>query len=108
MNRLKIAQYIALGATILMIIGFCLSLANIQLGETIMGMSVLIGWGSYIFGGLFTAIKIACRIAKWGWIVTNFPYDIFTFMMSFVLAIGLFIFVPIIPVRMAYKEKFAY
>lgn len=109
MNRLKIAQYIALGATALSVIGGLLGgMAGVNVGTMIMYVGFVAGLVSYIFGGLGTAIKMAGGIAKWGWIVVPFPYDIMTFIMSFIFAIIAFIFLPIIPVRKAYKESMYY
>lgn len=106
MNRWKIAQWIALGATALSVIGFFLQTTDelVGVGTSLVGAGALCGLAAYIFGGLGTAIKMACGIAKWGWVVIPFPYDIVTFLMSFLIAILVFICVPIIPVRKAYKE----
>lgn len=108
MNRLKIAQYIALGATALSVIGGILSANNAEFGGTLLGIGFLAGLVSYIFGGLGTAIRMAGGIAKWGWLIVPFPYDIMTFFMSFFFAIFAFVFLPIIPVRKAYKESGLY
>lgn len=106
MNRFKIAQYIALGATVFSVIGFLVAVTiNSNVGSSIMCIGFLAGLVSYIFGGLLTAIKMAGSIAKWGWIVVPFPYDLMTFPMAFVFAIITFIFLPIIPVRKAYKQN---
>lgn len=101
MKTLKIAQYIALVATVLSILGFCL---DTSASMTLMGLGFFLGLASYIFGGLGTAIKMAGKIAKWGWIVVPFPYDLITGFASFAFAIVAFIFLPIIPIRKAYKE----
>ena len=103
MNRLKVAQYIALGATALSVIG--LMLGSTQFGGVLMSIGFMAGLVSYFFGGLGTAFKMAGKIAKWGWIIAPFPYDIVTFVFSFVIAIFVFLFIPIIPVRKAYKES---
>lgn len=109
MNRLKNAQYIALGATALSVIGGLLGgMSGSNVGAVLMCVGFVAGLVSYIFGGLGTAIKMAGGIAKWGWIVVPFPYDIMTFIMSFIFAIFAFIFLPIIPVRKAYKESMIY
>lgn len=109
MNRLKIAQYIALGATAFSGIGGILGgLSGSDFGAILMCVGFIAGLVSYIFGGLGTAIKMAGGIAKWGWIVVPFPYDIMTFILSFIFAIFAFVFFPIIPVRKAYKESMIY
>lgn len=109
MERLKIAQYIALGATACSVIGFIAGGMNGSgFGSVLMGIGFLVGMVSYIFGGLGKAIKMAGGIAKWGWIVVPFPYDILTFVFAFIFAIIAFLFLPIIPVRKAYKESMYY
>lgn len=109
MNRMKIAQYIALGATVISIIGFCLNVfGGIDFGIAIVGIGCVAGLVSYVFGGLLTAIKMAGGIAKWGWVVVPFPYGIMTFLFSFIFAIIAFVCLPIIPVRKAYKNSLAY
>ncbi len=109
MNRLQIAQYIALGATALSVIGgIAGGLSGSQVGEVIMGIGFILGLVSYIFGGLLTAIKMAGGIAKIGWVILPFPVDIFTFIVTLIFALFAFIFLPIIPVRKAYKESMGY
>ena len=109
MNRLKIAQYIALGATAFSVIGGIIGgMSGSQFGMVLMSIGFIAGLVSYIFGGLGTAIRMAGGIAKWGWIVVPFPYDLMTFFLSFFFAIFAFVFLPIIPVRKAYKESGLY
>ena len=106
MKRLKIAQYIALGATACSVIGFLAGgMEETAFGTVLMTIGFIAGLVSYIFGGLGKAIKMAGGIAKWGWIVVPFPYDIITFIFAFIVAIIAFLFLPIIPVRKAYKES---
>lgn len=108
MDRLKIAQYIALGSTICWILGIFLEVKGITtngFGGALMGIDFTAGLISYIFGGLLTAIKMAGRIAKWGWVIVPFPLDIFTFMIAFVIAVEVFFIFPIIPIKKAYKES---
>jgi len=105
MNRLKIAQYIALGGLALVVIGFLLDYVTDELGFCIMLIGLVVGWVSYLFGGLLTAIKMAGKIAKIGWFIVPFPWDLMTFALTFILAGFLLLFVPIIPIRKAYKES---
>lgn len=106
MNRWKIAQWIALGATVVSVLGFFIKGVDglNDVGWTIMGIGIMCGLVSYIFGGLGTAVKMACGIAKWGWVIVPFPFDIVTFICAFIYAIAVFVCLPIIPVRKAYKE----
>ena len=55
-------------------------------------------------GGL-ELVRMAGKIAKWGWLIVPFPYDIVTGMVSFFISIMVFIGLPIIPIRKAYKEQ---
>lgn len=106
MNRLQIAQYIALGATASSVIGAILGgLSGSTFGAILMCLGFLAGLVSYIFGGFGTAIKMSGIIAKWGWFVVPFPYDLITFFGAFIVSVFTFIFLPIIPVRRAYKES---
>lgn len=73
-------------------------------GETLGGLAVIFSLVAYIFGGFGQAIKSAVGIAKWGWVATPFPIDIFTFIISAAAAIVFFLFLPIIPVMKAAKE----
>ena len=76
MKRLEIAQYIALGATCMTVLGFVINLATqSRWSMTMCGYGVMIGLISYFFGGIKTAV-------------------IFVFMA-----------LPIIPIRKAYKEQ---
>jgi hypothetical protein len=107
MDRLKIAQIIALGATLLIALGGVGLSASIggALGETILSMGILASFVSYCFGGLLTALKIAGRIAKYGWFIVPFPYDIITFVFTFFVGIIVLFCLPIIPIRVAYNES---
>ena len=109
MKRLKIAQYIALVATAMTLIGVYLGgITGSSTGSAVMGIALTVGMVSYIFGGLLSAGKMAGKIAKWGWFVVPFPYDIITFFCAFFVAITVFLFIPIIPIRKAYKESGQY
>ena len=50
-------------------------------------------------------MKMAGKIAKWGWIILPFPYDIVTGLVAFFISIFVFMALPIIPIRKAYKEQ---
>jgi len=105
MNRFKIAQVIALGATALSVIGGLLGgLSGSKVGITLITIGFIAGLVAYIFAGLFTAIKMAGGIAKWGWFLAPFPYDIATFSIAFLFSIIAFTCLPIIPVMKAYRE----
>ena len=106
MNRMKIAQYIALAATALSVTGLLIAWkTGSTIGETVMVIGFLTGLVSYLFGGLLTAVRMSIGIAKWGWFILPFPYDIMTFILAFFAAVMAFVFLPIIPVRKAYLES---
>lgn len=105
MNRLIIAQYIALEATACSVIGMLASIAGASFGSVLLSVGFTTGIMSYFFGGLKKAISMATSIAKWGWVVVPFPYDIVTFPLAFIFALYSFVFLPIIPVRKTYKER---
>ena len=108
MERLQKAQYIALGASAFSVIGGLLGMCGLNFGFILMGIGFITGIVSYVFGGFGTAVRMAGVIAKWGWIIVPFPYDILTFFLSFIGSIFVFIYLPIIPVRKAYKESVYY
>ena len=59
MKRLEIAQYIALGATCMTVLGFVINLATqSRWSMTMCGYGVMIGLISYFFGGIKTAVKM--------------------------------------------------
>ena len=92
MSRFKIAQYIALGATAFSVIGvIILTMTGAHFGIFLMGIGFIAGLVSYIFGGLVTALKMAGGIAKWGWFVLPFPYDIVTFILAFAFSVFAFV-----------------
>lgn len=105
MKRWQIAQIIAATATVLSVAGLALNeLAGIEFGNTIMGIGVLLGLMSYLFGGLGTAISMAFEIAKVGLFIGPAPVNFFIFCVTGVLALMALVFVPIIPVRRAYNK----
>ena len=106
MKRIEIAQYIAVGATCLVVISFILAkITGANFFVSLMGLGVMGGMVSYFFGGFGTAVRMSGKIAKWGWLILPFPYDIMTGIVALIFSIMIFIFVPIIPVRKAYKEQ---
>ncbi|MDD6632056.1 MAG: hypothetical protein PUE83_04195 [Lachnobacterium sp.] len=106
MDRLKIAQYIALVATLFSIVGIIAGgFDGSNIGGIFIGIGMIVGLVSYLFGGFLTAIKMSLKIAKFGWVIVPFPFDLITLFVSFVFAIIAFVFIPIIPIRRAYKNN---
>ena len=106
MKKMVIAQYIAIVATCMTVIGFLLNLAtHTSFSASMFATGMMIGMISYFFGGFGTAVKMAGKIAKWGWIILPFPYDIVTGLVAFFISIFVFMALPIIPIRKAYKEQ---
>lgn len=112
-NRYVHAQRIALAATPLSVIGFIKIMGSTG-GEmpVIWPLMLVLGLAltctAYLLGGFLTAVKYALRIAKWGWLVIPFPFDLVTGFVAFFVGILVFLLVPIIPVRKAYLENAAY
>lgn len=103
MDRTKIAQYISLVATASSVIGFILASSN-DIGWLLVGIGFMGSIAAYIFGGFGEALKIAGKIGKAGWFFLPFPIDIFTGIITFIVALYVLMFIPIIPVRMAYNK----
>lgn len=110
-DRYTLAQPIAAVATILNLLGvlFIYKLTDVSSAWTLIGglmvfSGLILTFGAYCLGGLWTAIKAALSIAKWGWLVVPFPYDLATGPIAFVLAMMALFLIPIIPVRKAMKE----
>lgn len=109
-DRYTYARYIAVVATVLNGAGLiALKFADksdwwILLG----GLTLIIGLAltlcAYCLGGLWTAIRAALSIAKWGWLVVPFPYDLATGLATFVIAMMVLFLLPIVPVHKAMKE----
>ena len=53
---------------------------------------------SYITGGFIEAIKSAFKIGAWGWLLMPFPADIFTGLISTIVAFYVLLAFPILPV----------
>lgn len=109
-KRYQIAQIIALAATGLSLLGWILYFAKTpnaisNFGMILSSIGFVAGVVSYCFGGLLTALKSAWKIATVGWLITPFPIDIFTGLMTFFIGIFVFMYFPILPVRKAYKEN---
>ena len=108
-KRYVYAQRIALVATPLSVLGFVNILGNTG-GRipVIWSLMFLLGLTltavAYLLGGFWTAVKSAGKIAKWGWLVIPFPYDIVTGIAAFFVGLLVFLLVPIIPIRKAYRE----
>ena len=104
MGRLKIAQYIAVGATALSVIAAIVG-TNTEVGNALMVFGVLGALVSYLLGGFRTAAEMASKAAGWAWDIFPFPLDFAMFIGVFILIIGVLVFLPIIPIRRAYKER---
>lgn len=110
-NRYTVAQYTALIATALNVLGIVLFYKfgeNSDVLMTIGTLTLLLGLGltifTYCLGGIMAAIKSALGIAKWGWLIVPFPYDLVTGAAAFVYALIALFLLPVIPVRKAAKE----
>ena len=78
--------------------------------DTVMAIALVLALvgtiASYILaGGFKTAISVAFKIAKFGWIILPFPVDIVTGIICFFIAVIIFIAFPIIFVAYGYLQK---
>ena len=104
MKRFKIAQLVALVATVISVIGLIMISGGNDNGVTFIGTGFIIGVVSYIFGGLGTAISSAFNIGKVGFLFGAFPFNVFAGLITIIFAILAVVCLPIFPVRKAYKE----
>lgn len=108
--RYTYAQYFAVAATLLNGLGIlALNLSEksdwwMLIGGLLLMFGLALTFCSYCLGGLWTAIKAALSIAKWGWLIIPFPYDIATGLAGFIISIIALLLIPIVPVRKAMKE----
>ena len=107
-NRYTCAQYIAIAATLLNALGLLTfgtdGTALNMIGALALCLGIVLTFCAYCLGGLWTAVKAALNIAKWGWLVVPFPYDLATGPVAFVLAMIVLFLFPIVPVHKALKE----
>jgi hypothetical protein len=105
-NRYTYAQYLAIAATGMNVFGFLLIkiFGSDSIGALLVVLGILLALCAYCLGGLWTAIKSALNIAKWGWLVVPFPYDLATGPIAFLIALVAFFLLPIIPVSKANQE----
>lgn len=110
-DRYALAQPIATVATVLNLLGVLLiykltdaSSAWTLIGGLMVVIGLLLTFGAYCLGGLWTAIKAALNIAKWGLLVVPVPYNLATGPIAFILAMMVLFLIPIIPVRKAMKD----
>lgn len=106
-NRYTIAKILAWVATIINVVSIFFYSKGNAYEAWIIGifLGVLLALIAYCFGGFGAALKSSLTIAKWGWIVVPFPYDLATFVIALFFSIIAFFLIPIIPIRKAYKES---
>lgn len=95
-------------ATALVVIGFVLA-GNKGIGISSFGMFMImaaipLAIASYVFAGLLTMLKWAKNLAFVGWLIIPFPWDLVSGACTFILAVMLFLFIPILPVWKACSE----
>ncbi len=104
MTKLVKAKKIAAVSTILSVLGIFVSEYVEVLGVILVLAGIITAIVAYSYGGFANVLAAAGVLAKLGWIVMPFPYDIVTGMMSFFMTIFICLFIPIIPISKAYKE----
>jgi len=113
MEKLKnlSAQKVAVMATIVEIIGFLIAAnsGDIQIlgdmGICVLLIGILMAVVSYFLCGVKQLIAFAKKLAKWGWFIAPFPFDLIVAPTVFAFVLYVSLFLPIIPVRIACKEK---
>ena len=104
MKRLKIAQYIAIAATIMSVISWMVG-THTEMGMVLMFFGTLGALVSYLLGGFRTAAEMAQRLQDGLGIVFPFPLgfrNVYRSIYSYNRSISV---LPIIPIRRAYKER---
>jgi len=92
LEKAKIGLIIAGVATALSALGFSFEVLGFLLP-----IAFLAAIAAYIVGGgIKIALKTAWKIAKFGWFVIPFPYDIVTGIVTLIFAIMGFIFFPVV------------
>lgn len=106
LGRIKVGLIIAGAATVCSCIMLYASDSNMTLLKGSMMLIALFGAIiSYIVGGGFgTAIKFAMKVGKFGWFITPFPIDIITGIITTVIALWAFLFVPVFFVFLNYWQ----
>ena len=104
----KVGLIASLVGTVLMTGGMALMFAipgaskNGSIIGGIISVFVVIGFigtvVSYVTGGFIEAVKSAIGIGKWGWLLMPFPADIFTGLITTILAFYVLVAFPIVPV----------
>ena len=107
-DRYNFALYISLAASVLNGIGLLTFGAEGSALNMLGALALFFGIGltlcAYLLGGLWTAVKSALGIAKWGWLVVPFPYDLATGLAAFVFALVVLFLFPIVPICKARRE----
>lgn len=60
--------------------------------------------GGYAMGGILYALVAAWKIAKFGWYIVPFPYDIIVFVMTFTFAAFIFMCIPVVFTLLSYIQ----
>ncbi len=108
MNKSRIAQYVAIGATLFLVIGGLLRInVSPMVGMYLLGIGFIAELVAYILAeGFSAAAEIVGSIVKRGWkLIPWFPACLFSFLFALILAVIIVVFFPIIPVRKAYKNN---
>lgn len=99
-NRALIGLGVAIFATCLTMIGL-FSPGH----ETVLAFAFMLAIPAYILGGGFgTALRAAGKLAKFGWLIVPFPYDLLTGVLTLMFSVIAFFFVPAIFVLGSFLE----
>lgn len=106
MNRGKVGIICSVIATVCMLIGGNYGYMN-KFCDILGLVGLLLVIVSYCCLGFGKVLRWSWNAAKFGWFIVPFPYDIATGLTVFFGVILLFLFLPVIPCAMAYRENYA-
>ena len=106
LEKIKIGLIVSAAATFCTVLGLIFGNINQSLFGAFMFFALVGSIASYIVGGGFKiALKAAKNLAIFGWFILPFPADIITGLVTLVIAIYGFMFIPLIFVFLNYRQQ---
>ena len=105
--KIKIGLIVAAVSTLLSLLGVMSMNSNIEtLGAICLFFSFFGAIASYVIGGGFgIAFKFARKLAWIGWVIAPIPIDIVTGLLTLVVSVIAFFFVPLLFVFINYRQQ---
>ena len=101
-----IGVIVSLVATIAIWTGFLVSSLPDIVGDTLAVIWIVGSIAGYILGGgIKVALGTAWKLAKFGWIIVPFPFDLMTGTLTFVIACVVFLLFPVVFVFSSFIKK---